>query len=94
MTASTGASRAGSSSGSGTRYGMPAAAILCLAWVMRAAIVGTGTRNSRAISTVDRRARAGQEPPSSPPNGRISTVPDGSALANSSASSRSRADTR
>ena len=52
MTESTASSRAGSSSGAGTAYGMPAAAILCLARVMRAAIAVSDTRNAWDTSGV------------------------------------------
>lgn len=40
-------------SGDGTRYGMRAVVIFFLARVIRAAIVGSGTRNARATSAVD-----------------------------------------
>src|SRR5207253_2329566 len=55
--------RAGSSSADGTRYGMRAPAIFFFARVMRAAMVGSLTRNARATSAVEsphssRRVRA------------------------------------
>ena len=53
-------SRAGSSAGGGTRYGMRAAAIFFLARVIRAAIVGSLTRNARATSAVVQAAQQAQ----------------------------------
>ena len=44
--------RSGSRCAGGTRYGMPALRILRLARTSRCAIVGSGTRNARAISAV------------------------------------------
>ena len=51
-TASTAASRSGSRWSGGTRNGMPAARILAFARTSRCAIVGSATRNARAISGV------------------------------------------
>ena len=58
MTASTAASRSGSSASPGTRYGIPAALIFFLARTIRWAIVGSGTRNARAICGVSRPPRS------------------------------------
>ena len=52
MTVSTARSRSGSSASSGTRYGMLASRILRFARTSRCAIVASGTRNERAISSV------------------------------------------
>ena len=52
ITASTGRSRSGSSAGRGMRKGMPAPEIFFLARVIRAATVGSDTRNARAMSGV------------------------------------------
>ena len=52
MTVSAASRRAGSSSGSGTTYGIRAAAIFFLARVIRAAIVASLTRNACATSAV------------------------------------------
>src|SRR5438876_1039822 len=57
MTANTAASRSGSRWSGGTRNGIPASLILRLARTSRWAIVGSGTRNARAISPVDRPPR-------------------------------------
>ena len=54
ITVRTASRRSGSSAGPGTRYGIRAAEIFFLARVTRAAIVGSGTRNARAISAVVR----------------------------------------
>ena len=52
MTVRTASRRAGSSSGAGTAYGIPAWAIFFFARVIRAAIVGSETRNAWATSGV------------------------------------------
>ena len=59
----------------GTRNGMPAARIFCFARTSRCAIVGSGTRNARAISLgrQARRACAGSARPA-----RRARAPDGS----------------
>src|SRR5438105_4661122 len=54
MTASTERSRSGSMSSGGTRYGMFASRIFRFARTKRGAIVGSGTKNARAISGVVR----------------------------------------
>jgi hypothetical protein len=54
MTLSTPPSRSRRSAAGGSSNGTPAAAIVFLARVMRACTVGTGTRNARAISSLDR----------------------------------------
>src|SRR5207244_10830718 len=48
------ASRSGSRCAGGTRNGIPAALILCFARTSRFAIVSDGTRDARAISSVER----------------------------------------
>ncbi len=50
--------RSGSRCAGGTRYGIPARSILCLARTRRLAIVGSGMRNAFAISAVVRPASA------------------------------------
>ena len=52
MTVSTASRRAGRSPGPGTVYGIRAAVIFFFARVIRAAIVGSGTRNVWAMSAV------------------------------------------
>src|SRR5256714_857762 len=54
MTLSTPPSRSRRSAAGGRSNGTPAAAIVFLPRVMRACTVGTGTRNARAISSLDR----------------------------------------
>ncbi len=44
--------RSGNKWAGGTRYGMPASRIFCLARTSRLAIVSSETTNARAISTV------------------------------------------